>query len=391
MPYSDDPTDPPEQGGRPARPYWGGRDGRWTHVSNRGARVSAETAAIVGGILILIDLAIRIAALIIIPRDRKPTAAMAWLLAIFLIPFVGILLFLLIGNVKLPKAWRERQLEINRMIAERAERTDLVDDRAEWPAWFASVVEQNRRLGALPAIGGNTASLIGDYESSIDAMAADIDTATRFVHVEFFIVALDDTTKGFFAAMERAVQRGVVVRLLLDYVASKRVSLHAATIAELDRIGVKWSYMLAVQPTKGKYQRPDLRNHRKLVVVDGLVGYTGSQNLIDRTYDSPKNLKRGLKWQELVTRVTGPVVTAVNAVFLSDWYSETGELLGEEENVPARSRARRPLARRARLPGGAERTRVRGREQPAAVPEPRRVGPASRSSSRAPTSCPTRG
>src|SRR4029450_13933106 len=89
--------------GRRARPYWGGRDGRWTHVSNRGARVSAETAAIVGGILILIDLAIRITALIIIPRDRKPTAAMAWLLAIFLIPFVGILLFLLIGNSKLPK------------------------------------------------------------------------------------------------------------------------------------------------------------------------------------------------------------------------------------------------------------------------------------------------
>ena len=85
----------------------------------------------------------------------------------------------------------------------------------------------------LPAVGGNSARLIGDYRGSIDAMAADIDTATRFVHVEFFIVALDDTTKGFFAAMERAVQRGVVVRLLLDYVASKRVSVHAATIAEL--------------------------------------------------------------------------------------------------------------------------------------------------------------
>ena len=296
--------------------------------------MSAETATIIGWVLVLADLAIRITALIIIPRDRKPTAAMAWLLAIFLIPFVGILLFLLIGSPKLPKARRERQKEINRMIADRSDRLDLPDGRAEWPAWFASVVEQNRKLGALPAIGGNAARLIGDYRGSIDAMAADIDTATRFVHVEFFIVALDDTTKGFFAAMERAVQRGVVVRLLLDYVASKRVSLHAATIAELDRIGVKWSYMLAVQPTKGKYQRPDLRNHRKLVVVDGLVGYTGSQNLIDRSYDSEKNLKRGLQWQELVTRVTGPTVTAINAVFLSDWYSETDELLGDEENVP---------------------------------------------------------
>ncbi|MFD4421265.1 cardiolipin synthase [Agromyces sp. NPDC058484] len=297
--------------------------------------MSAELAVIVGVALVLADLAIRIAALIIVPRDRKPTAAMAWLLAIFLIPFVGILLFLLIGNSKLPKRRRERQQEINRMIAERADRLDLAADGAAWPTWFASVVEQNRRLGALPALSGNAARLIGDYQGSIDAMAADVDTAERFVHVEFYIVSFDETTKGFFAAMERAVQRGVTVRVLLDAVASKRVSNHDATFAELDRIGVRWSFMLPVGVGRGTYQRPDLRNHRKLVVVDGLVGYTGSQNLIDRSYNSEKNLKRGLKWQELVTRVTGPTVTALNVVFLSDWYAETDELLGDDENLPA--------------------------------------------------------
>lgn len=321
--------------GRVTRPYWGGRDDDCWLERDGGAAVSAEFANLLGGILILADLAIRIAALIIIPRDRKPTAAMAWLLAIFLIPFVGILLFLLIGNSKLPKKRRERQQEINRMIADRSAEIDLVSDRTDWPAWFSSVVEQNRVLGALPAVGGNSAELIGDYQASIDAMAADIDTATRFVHVEFFIVALDDTTRGFFAAMERAVQRGVTVRVLLDHVASRRVPVHEATFAELDRIGAKWTFLLPVEPFKGKYQRPDLRNHRKLVVVDGRVAYTGSQNLIDRSYDSPKNQKRGLMWQELVTRVTGPVVTAINAVFLSDWYAETDEVLGEEENVPA--------------------------------------------------------
>jgi cardiolipin synthase len=61
----------------------------------------------------------------------------------------------------------------------------------------------------------------------------------------------------------------------------------------------------------------------------------GSQNLIARTYDSPKNIKRGLQWQELMTRLTGPVVASVNAVFLSDWMIETGELLLETEHVPA--------------------------------------------------------
>ena len=293
-----------------------------------------EWAAVIGGIALLADWTIRIIALIVIPRDRKPTAAMAWLLAIFLIPFVGIALYLLIGNIRLPKKRMARQDEADRMIAERAGAVDLVARHEAWPAWFDSTVAQNTRLTGLPATSGNRVSLIDDYQGSIDAMATDVATATRFVHVEFFIVAFDDTTRGFFAAMEDAVRRGVRVRLLMDHIASSKVPLHKATVEELDRIGVEWHYLLPVRPFKGDWQRPDLRNHRKIVVVDGVVGHTGSQNLIDRSYDSPKNVKRGLMWQELVARVTGPAVVELNAVFRSDWYAETGEVLGDEANTP---------------------------------------------------------
>jgi cardiolipin synthase len=293
-----------------------------------------EWAAVIGGIALLADWTIRIIALVVIPRDRKPTAAMAWLLAIFLIPFIGIVLYLLIGNIRLPKKRMARQEEADRMIADRAGAVDLVADHDAWPAWFDSTVAQNTRLTGLPATSGNRVSLIDDYQGSIDAMATDVATATRFVHVEFFIVAFDDTTRGFFAAMEDAVRRGVRVRLLMDHIASSKVPLHKATVEELDRIGVEWHYLLPVRPFKGDWQRPDLRNHRKIVVVDGVVGHMGSQNLIDRSYDSPKNVKRGLMWQELVARVTGPAVVELNAVFRSDWYAETGEVLGDEANTP---------------------------------------------------------
>jgi cardiolipin synthase len=281
----------------------------------------------------LVDLAIKIAALIIIPRRRKPTAAMAWLLAIFLIPYVGILLYLLIGSFKLPKKRRDEQARIDAGIRDAVRDRGLETMDVSWPRWFQRVVQQNEKLTGLPASFGNQATLLGDYQASIDAMAAEIDTATRFVHVEFFIVAWDDTTRGFFSAMERAVARGVTVRLLADHLPSAKIPGSKETFAELDRIGVKWSWMLPVQIFKGKYQRPDLRNHRKLVVVDGRVGFMGSQNLIARTYDSPKNIKRGLMWQELMTRLTGPVVAGVNAVFLSDWLIETGESL--TDHVPA--------------------------------------------------------
>jgi cardiolipin synthase len=286
-------------------------------------------------IVLLAVLIVDVAALMIVPRGRKPTAAMAWLLLIFLLPFIGLLLFLLIGSFHLPKRRRDEQARIDGLIRERARGQAPAPTAPEWPRWFQRVVAQNEALTSLPAADGNRASLIGDYQASIDAMAQSIDSAEAFVHVEFFIVAWDDTTRGFFSAMERAVARGVTVRLLADYIATRRLGNHSATLAELDRIGVSWAWMLPVMPWKGKYQRPDLRNHRKIVVVDGRVAFLGSQNLIDRTYDSPKNVKRGLKWQELMTRVTGPVVASVNAVFLSDWLIETGEDLSALAHVPA--------------------------------------------------------
>jgi cardiolipin synthase len=284
-------------------------------------------------IVFVVDWAIRIAALIIIPRDRKPTAAMAWLLAIFLIPIVGVFFFLLIGSYKLPKKRLAKQREIDAVITEKMAGTETHTDVANWPSWLPGVVELNRTLSAIPAVGGNSATLIEDYQGSMDAMAADIDTATTFVHIEFYIVSFDTTTTGLFAAIERAVARGVTVRVLLDHVASVRAANSKATFAELDRIGAKWSFMLPFRPFKGDFQRPDLRNHRKLVVVDGRVGFMGSQNLIDRTYNSEKNLKRGLMWQELMTRVTGPIVTAINTIFIGDWYCETNERI-DNENVP---------------------------------------------------------
>ena len=177
----------------------------------------------------LVHAAIVITALIVIPRGRKPTAAMAWILLIVLLPGVGIVLYLVIGSVRLPAKRRAEQSRIDALIRGRVDQNALTTADADWPRWFQRVVTQNERLTALPASPGNDAQLYGDYQASIDAMAAEIDTARDFVHVEFFIVAWDDTTRGFFAAMERAVARGVTVRLLADYVATRRLANSKAT------------------------------------------------------------------------------------------------------------------------------------------------------------------
>jgi cardiolipin synthase len=85
--------------------------------------------------------------------------------------------------------------------------------------------------------------------------------------------------------------------------------------------------MLPIRPLKGEVRRPDLRNHRKILVVDGRVAFSGSQNLIEPHYDKPKNQKLGRAWVELMARVEGPVVQELNVVFATDWFTETGENL----------------------------------------------------------------
>ncbi|UFS59083.1 cardiolipin synthase [Subtercola endophyticus] len=286
--------------------------------------------AIVIVLLFLFDLGVRITAIIVVPRNRRPSSAMAWLLAIFLIPYLGLIVFLIIGSYKLPKKRRDKQQAINDFIIETTEGIDQVSNDHPWPAWLRSVVELNRRLGAMPLVGGNKARLIGDYAQSIAEMTADVNTATRFVHCEFYIMSYDTVTAHFFDALERAVQRGVTVRVLLDHVASIRSPGHRKTVRQLKKIGVSWNFMIPVQPLKGKWQRPDLRNHRKVLVIDGRIGYMGSQNMIDRSYNKRSNRRRGLQWKDIMTRVQGPIVNGLNAIFITDWYSETNELLVRE-------------------------------------------------------------
>jgi cardiolipin synthase A/B len=277
-----------------------------------------------------VDFIIRVIAIIVVPRNRRPTSATAWLLAIFFIPYIGVLFFLLIGSYKLPKRRRERQQQVNQFILDTTEGMERVKRDRPWPPWLDSVVALNRKLGSMPLVGGNEATLIPDYQESLDAMTDAVTHAQLFVHVEFYILSCDQTTAPFFDALEAAIARGVRVHVLLDHIASLRTRDYRHTLKRLTAMGAQWQLMLPVQPWKGKYQRPDLRNHRKLLVVDGIVGFMGSQNMIDRTYNKKSNIRRGLKWQELVTRVEGPIVAGLNAIFITDWYIETDELLARE-------------------------------------------------------------
>jgi cardiolipin synthase len=201
----------------------------------------------------------------------------------------------------------------------------------------------NRHLGAMPLVGGNTAKLYGNYDETLVAMTEAIRDADKWVHAEFYILAFDKTTAPFFDALEDAVKRGLEVRVLLDHVAGLRAVGYRRTLRRLRKAGVKWSLMLPVQPWRGKWQRPDLRNHRKILVLDGTVAFTGSQNVVDSSYNKRGNLRRGLHWKDLMARFEGPIVAGINALFVTDWYTETGELLLREVSTVPRPRIQNAL------------------------------------------------
>ena len=124
--------------------------------------------------------------------------------------------------------------------------------------------------------------------------------------------------------------RGVKVRLMFDHIGTSRIPGYRNMIKKLKHTAIEWHPMLPVQPLKGKWRRPDLRNHRKIVIIDGRVAFVGSLNMIDASYHNRKHERAGRKWRELLMQVSGPVVFSLNIIFATDWYLETDEVLRED-------------------------------------------------------------
>jgi cardiolipin synthase len=274
-----------------------------------------------GTIAIAADWAIRILMLPIVPTRRSPEAAKGWLLLIFFLPWIGLVAYLLIGRPHLPR-WRLERLQqyINLVEPLRGKIMALpgIEPPPIPPAYEPSV-QLSTDLARMPNFGGNVVELLTDYRQVLSRIAADIDVARETVHLCYYIFQVDKDTEPVIAAMARAVHRGVRCRVLIDAFGS-RPSI-PTVVPHLRSLGVDTYVTLPFRWRKP--ERLDLRNHRKIVVIDGRIGYTGSQNMV-----SP-DFKPGLSYSELVARIEGPTALQLQLVFAADWYVETHEFVGE--------------------------------------------------------------
>lgn len=280
-------------------------------------------------IFIVFEWLLRLIMLFVVPRNRRPSAAAVWLLMIMIEPVVGSTLFAILGTPKLPKRRRELQRTVDGFTAGELNKLRKVNEPLFVDLKNVDYVTVGRLatvLGGLPPMSGNEVSFITDYQAAFSELVSAIDNAQEYVHLEFFIIVLDTDTEEVFVAMERAVSRGVVVRVLFDAFMYRHYPDFRKMKKRLTRAGVLWHTMLPISLIPGRnFTRPDLRNHRKIVVIDGHTGFTGSQNLVTRGY----HRKDGIYYDELNIKVVGPVVWQFNNVFRADWFAETGEDLKE--------------------------------------------------------------
>jgi len=278
-------------------------------------------AYIYTAVVVAIDWIIRITLLFYVPRRRKPTAATAWLLAIFVLPgIIGLALYFVIGSTRPSKLRRQRLATVNKAILDSQH---VADASIQYPERIQPFITLSRNLSKFPAVNGNTNTLHTDYKDTIIRITRDVKKAKHYIYIESYILALDDITEPLFVAMEQAARRGVSVYVLFDSYGSHKYRYHRQMRRRLRDSGIKWCEMLPISLVPRKYSRPDLRNHRKLIAIDNTVAYIGSLNLIEPRYGR----KDDIIYEELVTRMKGPIVAHTAAIIAGDWYTETGQAI----------------------------------------------------------------
>lgn len=272
--------------------------------------------------LFVLDYLIKFVAIGWVPENRSPSASTAWLLVILLIPFLGLPLFLMLGSQQITGRRHRVQSIAHELIAERTAHLPNVPDSVSLSDDVVGTFTLSRLLTGMPAVTSIEKGILTDFDDIVARMVEVIDQATTTVHVQFYIFALDERTEPLVAAIERAHRRGVTVKVLIDPIGSWKYRGYYKLKKRLNASEIPWHPMLPVSLLQLRWRRLDLRNHRKLVIVDSKIAFVGSQNMIEPGYQKQRNKPNRREWVDSWIELEGDVTLAFEAVFAVDWTSE---------------------------------------------------------------------
>jgi cardiolipin synthase len=262
----------------------------------------------------------------ILRPHREPASRLAWVVVIIVVPVIGIAAYVLFGDTNVGSR------RIARMRAALRRLPSLAgiggrEERADIPGRYLPVFRVGSSISGYAPVGGNRARLMSDSAATIEAMVADIDAAEDHVHLLFYIWLTDGSGLHMVEAVKRAAARGVTCRVMVDDLGS-RALLRSQHWADMAAAGAKLARALPIgnplsRPFKG---RIDMRNHRKIVVIDGRITYCGSQNCADAAFAVKA---RYAPWVDAVMRFEGPIVRQNQHLFASDWMAHVNEDLSD--------------------------------------------------------------
>lgn len=286
--------------------------------------VTTDTLAILH-FLIQIALIIRI----LLRPHREPASRIAWIVVILVIPVLGIFIYLILGETNIDRHRVDKMHEIIARLpnVNEAPGAGAADLNIDLQQHYGHLFEVGKSVNGFNPVGGNRAQLMEDSNVAIDSMVADIDAAKDHVHLIFYIWLPDNNGCKVVDALKRAAKRGIVCRAMSDSLGS-RMMIESKYWQEMENAGVKLAIALPVgnlllRPLKG---RVDLRNHRKIIIIDNKLTYCGSQNCADPEF---RIKPRYAPWVDIVIRFEGPIARQNQYLFASDWETETGEDLSD--------------------------------------------------------------
>lgn len=270
----------------------------------------------------------------ILLRPREPRGMLAWILALLLLPGLGLVLYFLFGEPR--RGWhrRRRRRKRRRLRKSSGARGKAILQRQRSMshthrskgirrlAGFAS------RLGAFPCTDDNDVIVYHDAEKTFLAIQLAIEAAQSHIHLEYYVYQPDDTGRAIRDLLIEKARQGVACRLLLDFVGSWRIG--RSFLAPMKEAGIQIAFALPVILLRGRWHA-NYRNHRKIAVIDGKIGFTGSQNIGD---EYRGRLARFAPWRDTHLKIVGPAVQHLQEVFVEDWHYTTQEDLLLDEFFP---------------------------------------------------------
>lgn len=296
---------------------------------------------------------------VILRPHREPTSRLAWIVVIATLPVLGILAYLFFGEVNIGR----RRIARMRQVIENLPPFPVnggnkkPTESSKGPERYDHLFRVGQSISGFPAAEGNTAQLLPDSNATIDAIVADIDAAQDHVHLLFYIWLADKNGCKIVEALKRAAARGVTCRAMADGLGS-RLMIKSPYWREMTEAGVHVAIALPIgnlllRPFVG---RIDLRNHRKIVVIDGNITYCGSQNCADPEF---RVKPKFAPWVDAVIRFQGPVALQNQYLFVSDWMTYVNEdLTGllrtsvppQQSGIPAQVIGTGPTVRYSAMP-----------------------------------------